>query len=101
MRQEKRSEEKIEIMSNKILGNLRDFINWHLPWSVATWHQIEEHFNLTATEIAMLEACIQYKIIKEVYIEAKGVLEKDKLYITLKVSEVRKLINLRRRNIGN
>lgn len=71
----------------------RDFVDWHLPWAVATMPKIEKHFNLTLDEIAMLDSCIDNKLLKQ-YV----VFTKDAAYIVFNVSDVRKFVNLRRKN---
>ncbi len=80
------------------LGNLHDFIKWHNPHVISTMSRIEEHFNLSLEEIAMLEACIKHKLIKEYVFVTE---DKSEAYIVLKVADVRRLINLRRKNERN
>ena len=80
------------------LKNLHDFINWHLQVTVATMPSIEKHFDLTLDEIAMLESCIDNKLLKQYVVFTKN---GNEAYIVFKVSEVRKLVNLRRRNEMN
>lgn len=80
------------------LGNLHDFINWHLPWSVATMSQIEKHFNLDKTEVYMLDFCVDYKLLKQYVVFTE---DHQEAYIVFRVADVMKLINLRRRNERN
>ena len=82
-------------MLNKILGNLHNFIRWHRSKTVATMSKLKEHFNLTLDEIAMLESCIDNELLKEYVVFTE---DKQEAYIVLKVAEVRKLVNLRRKN---
>lgn len=87
-----------DISLKRIFNDLHDFIKWHLPWVVATMPKIEEHFNLDKTEVDMLDSCVDYKLLKQyvVFTENGNV-----AYIVFKVAEVRRLVNLRRKNIGN
>lgn len=87
-----------DISFRQIFNDLHDFIDWHLPWTFATMPKIEEHFNLTLDEITMIESCIDNKLLKEYVIFTEN---HHRAYITLKVADVRKLVNLRRKNIGN
>ena len=84
-----------DISLKRIFNGLRDFIDWHLTWAVATMPKIEEHFNLTLDEIAMLESCIDKKLLKEFVVFTK---DRQTAYIVLNVSDVRKFVNLRRKN---
>lgn len=87
-----------DISLKGIFKDLHNFIDWHLPWAVATWPKIEEHFDLDKTEVDMLDSCIDYKLLKQYVVFTEG---GQTAYIVFKVSDVRRLINLRRRNIGN
>ena len=60
--------------------------------------QIEKHFNLDKTEVDMLDSCIDYKLLKQYVVFTEG---GQTAYIVFNVANVRRLINLRRRNIGN
>ncbi len=86
-----------DISLRRIFNGSRDFIDWHLPWAVATMPQIEKHFNLDKIEVAVLDSCIDYKLLKQYVVFTEG---SQTAYIVFKVSEVRKLINLRRKNMG-
>ena len=83
------------ISLKRIFNDLHDFIKWHLPWVVATMPKIEEHFNLSTKEIAMIESAIDHALLKE-YIVFNA--DETEGYIVLKVSPVRKLIKMRREN---
>lgn len=86
-----------DISLKGIFNGSRDFIDWHFPWAVATWPKIEEHFALDKTEVDMLDSCIDYKLLKQYVVFTEG---GQTAYIVFKVSEVRRLINLRRKNMG-
>ena len=87
-----------DLSFKRIFNGSRDFIDWHLPWAVATMPQIEKHFNLDKIEVDMLDSCIDYKLLKEYVVFTK---DNQEAYIVFRVADVRKLVNLRRRNIGN
>ena len=84
-----------DISFKQIFNDLRDFIKWHLPWSVAQMKIIEKHFNLSTKEIAMIESAVDHALLKE-YIVFNA--DETKGYVVLKVSPVRKLIKMRREN---
>lgn len=86
-----------DISLRRIINDLRNFIDWHLPWAVATMSQIEKHFNLDKIEVAVLDSCVDYKILKQYVSFTK---DNQTAYIVFKVSDVRRLINLRRKNMG-
>lgn len=86
-----------DISLKGIFNDLHDFIKWHLPWVVATMPKIEEHFDLTLDEISMLKSCISNKLLKEYVIFTK---DNQTAYLVFKVADVRRLINLRRKNMG-
>ena len=84
----------------KLISKIHDWIKWHSWNTVATIYRIEEHFNLSKEEVAMLEACISHKLLKEYVCPSKEKTELGnplELYIVLKVRECRKLINKRRK----
>ena len=83
------------ISLRRIFNGSHDFIDWHLPWAVATMPQIEKHFNLDKIEVAVLDSCVDYKLLKQYVVFTE---DRQKAYIVLRVSDVRRLINLRRRN---
>ena len=80
---------------SKWVDKLHEFVKWHLPSSVATMSQIEEHFGLGTDETAMLEACIKHRLLVEYAVFTN---DRQRAYITLKVREARKLLRLRRKN---
>lgn len=84
-----------DISLRRIFNDLRDFIDWHLPWAVATMPKIEEHFNLDKTEVDMLDSCVDYKLLKQYVVFTEN---GHGAYIVFKVTDVRKLVNLRRKN---
>ena len=71
------------------------FLKWHNPHAVSTMPTLEKHLNLSTEEIAMLKACIDHKLLKE-YVWLTE--DKTEAYIVLKIREVKKLVNLRRKN---
>ena len=83
------------ISLKRIFNDLHNFINWHLPWSVAKFSTIEEHFNLSQNEMAMIESCISHGILKESIVFTE---DERKGYIVLNVKDVRKLIRMKRAN---
>ena len=85
------------ISLKRIFIGSRDFIDWHLPWAVATMPQIEKHFNLDKIEVAVLDSCIDYKLLKQYVVFTK---DHQEAYIVFRVADVRKLVNLRRRNMS-
>ncbi len=87
-----------DISLKRIFNGSRDFIDWHLPWAVATMPQIEKHFNLDKIEVYMLDFCVDYKLLKQyvVFTECG-----QTAYIVFKVADVRRLVNLRRKNRQN
>ena len=86
-----------DISLKRIFIGSRDFIDWHLPWAVATMPQIEKHFNLDKIEVAVLDSCIDYKLLKQYVVFTK---DHQEAYIVFRVADVRKLVNLRRRNMS-
>lgn len=79
-----------------LFRNLHNFIRWHNPHAVSTMSTLEKHLNLSTEEIAMLEACIDHKLLKE-YVWFTE--DKTEAYIVLKIQDVKKLVNLRRKNV--
>ncbi len=87
-----------DISLRRIFNGSRDFIAWHLPWAVATMPQIEKHFNLDRIEVAVLDSCVDYKLLKQYVVFTK---DRQEAYLVFRVADVMKLINLRRRNMRN
>ena len=86
-----------DISLRRIINGSRNFIDWHLPWAVATMSQIEKHFNLDKVEVAVLDSCVDYKILKKYVVFTK---DNQEAYFVFKIADVRRLINLRRNNMG-
>lgn len=84
-----------DISLRRIFNDARDFIDWHFPWAVATMPQIEKHFNLDKIEVDMLDSFVNYKLLKQYVVFTK---DRQEAYIVFRVADVRKLVNLRRRN---
>lgn len=84
-----------DISLKRPFNDLCGFIDWHWPGAVATMPKIEEHFNLDKIEVDMLDSCVDYKLLKQYVVFTEN---GHGAYIVFKVSEVRKLIHLRRKN---